>query len=318
MLPILGRPNYHPPGAATITDPTVSICIPFYTGREYLKRCLNSLDGASADTTYEIVVIEDAGPESADVDGPVRVRHAVNASNLGFGGTVNRAIEMARGEFLLVLNSDAELRPGAIDHLVETMQSDGRLAAVGPLVTNADGTYQPQCRRGRLTPLNAALYFTGLARFQSPDRAYIHPEVQFSEAEDVAALSGCCVLLRRAAFDAVGGFDDSMRLYGEDLDLCYRLRDDGWRLRFEPAACVLHHGGKGGTEARPWHSRYHYHRSMARLFRKHGAAAYPLYGWAVNLVLWGHLLGSATVVPLRRRGVATPKEHGRAVPEAVR
>jgi GT2 family glycosyltransferase len=202
--------------------------------------------------------------------------------------------------------------------LVDAMHEEGRRAAAGPLVTNADGTYQPQCRRGRLTPLTAAFYFSGMARLQSPRRAYIHPETRFDVDDDVEALSGCCMMLRRSAFDAVGGFDESMRLYGEDLDLCYRLRDDGWHLRFEPAARALHHGGKGGTEVRPWHSRFHYHRSMARLFRKHGGVVYPLYGWAVDLALWAHLLGTAAIAPLRRRGVATPKRDGRAVPEAAR
>lgn len=297
----------------------LSICIPYYSGRAYLERCLRSIDRNPPSVQYDVVVIDDAGPEPCGETASPATAYLSNRDNVGYGASVNRGAAATRGRFLLALNSDAEVQPGSLDRMLECLRNEPDVAGVGPMVLNTDGTFQAQCRRGRLTPWSGLLYATGLDRFQGRDsgRRYIDADSPIDAADDVEALSGCCMMLRRSAIEAAEGFDEDLKLYGEDLDLCYRLRDAGWRLRYQPQARALHHGGCGGTNARFWHARYHYHRSLARLFAKHGSPWYSLYGWLVSSGLALRLIVTCALAPLRARGAANPKRKGRPVGAAA-
>lgn len=303
----------------------LSICIPFHAGLTRLERCLASLQRCPANCGQEVLVIDDASstPCASRVQymfpgtGVIRLDE-----NVGFAAAVNRGVERASGEYILILNSDTEVQAGALDSLVDCLRSEPDVGAAGPLLLNEDGTVQPQCKRGRLTPLTGLSYALGVDKL-FPGHALLDGYMRRTEGyvirRDVLGLMGSCMLLRKEALTAVGSLDETMFLYGEDLDLCYRLSAAGWRVRFCPDARVIHVGGAGGTQVRQLRSLFHYHRSLRLLFRKHPPSSwYPLYAGLVAAGLWtrfglmviAHGLGRERVGSRRARGPVAPAREG--------
>lgn len=194
------------------------------------------------------VVIADNG--SADLDETRQLASGFGAEvialgeNHGYGGAVNRAVRTLPDEVdaVLISNPDIILEPGAIDLLRRRLDSDPRIAAVGPRILNEDGTVYPSARSipSLRTGIGHALF---VRVWPSNPWTRTYRAERETEARDVGWLSGACVLVRRDAFERIGGFDEGYFMYFEDVDLGYRLGKHGYRNRFEPEAAVVHHGG---------------------------------------------------------------------------
>lgn len=284
----------------------LSICISYYNASSYLARCLASVRAHSPAFSYEVIVIDDRSPQPA---APVAATAGVPAhvlvtpSNVGFARANNLGIRAAAGRYVLILNCDTEVGAGALDAMIRYLETHTDVAAVGPMLRNADGTFQPQCRRGRLTPLTGLAYAVGLDRLFPHHRLLAGYLLRYADpllTQNVRALSGACMMLRADTLAAVGGFDEHLVQYAEDLDLCYRLGAAGHRIVYLPEALVTHFGGEGGTGERFWRSMYYYHRALWIIFRRYSGPWFLLYGWAVALMLvlragaltlgaaWGH------------------------------
>ena len=212
----------------------------------------------------EIIVVDNGSadgeplPRLAELDGATVVR---SPSNDGFGAGCNRGARTASGDELLVMNADVVLSADALRSLSDRLNSDARIAAVGPRMMSA-GDVQLSARSfptvrtgllGRRSPLTRAL---GSARRHPREFRHV-----FGGAGDVDWVSGACMLLRGQAFREVGGFDEDYFLYWEDADLCRRLGGKGWRVAYEPAAVVHHVTGASGTTERTITA---FHESAAR------------------------------------------------------
>lgn len=298
----------------------LSICISYYNAPGYLARCLASIRANPPASTYQIIVIDDQSPQPA---APVAAAAGVPAhvlvtpTNVGFARANNLGIHAAAGRYVLILNCDTEVGPGALTAMIRYLDSHADVAAVGPMLRNADGTFQPQCRRGRLTPLTGLAYAVGLDRLFPHHRllaGYLLRYADPSLTQEVEALSGACMMLRADTLAEVGGFDEHLVQYAEDLDLCYHLRGAGLRVVYLPAALVRHFGGEGGTRERFWRSVYYYHRALWIIFSRYGGRWFPLYGWAVALML--AIRASAIIVGAAwgRRRVGTRKGVADQVP----
>jgi hypothetical protein len=179
-----------------------------------------------------------------------------NAENIGFGRAINEGMAATRGPDVLLLNPDARLQAGAVEQLHEVLHSYSDCAVVGPGVFNEDGSVQGSARGdpdmltglfGRSTWLSRLLPGSALARRNVVNRPT--PDVTEHSIE-VDWVSGACMLVCRAAFDQVGGFDPRYFLYWEDADFCRRLRKAGFRTRYRPDACVVHAVGRSSRTAR--------------------------------------------------------------------
>jgi N-acetylglucosaminyl-diphospho-decaprenol L-rhamnosyltransferase len=165
--------------------------------------------------------------------------------NLGYGTACNLAAREGSGDFLLFLNNDAELLPGAAEAMAAVLEREPRVAAVGPRLLDSEGRSTrsifraPTPRRVLFENLFLPRLFPGVPLFHGHHTAY----TTHRRARDVETLSGAAVLVRRKAFEDVGGFDEAFFFYAEESDLFARLRQAGWRVRFEPRGRVLHHGG---------------------------------------------------------------------------
>lgn len=263
----------------------VSIIILNWNTRDLLAQCLASVYAYPPEGKFEVFVVDNASS-----DGSVQmvqeqfpqVRLIRNAKNVGFAQANNQAILLSQGCYLLLINSDAIATPGAIQSLVSLVETEPRAGIVGARLLNLDGSFQASH-----TPFptlgQELLVLTGLGRLLKgswfPSRG---PEVG-KGPQVVDYVEGACMLVRRQAFEEVGGLDEGYFMYAEEVDWCYEMKKAGWQVWYQPAAKILHVGGGSSQHRRPQREADLY-RSRVRFFRKH-------YGdraaWLLRLQIYG-------------------------------
>ena len=309
-----GSASVRPSRTRPCSEMKLSICLTYYNALEYLQECLESIREHAPASSYEVVIVDDASERSCEQRvGEVfpAARVIVNERNLGFAGANNVAWTAAAGEYVLFLNTDTKILPGALDELVDYLDGHPEAGAVGPMVLNDDRSFQPQCRRGWLTPLSGLAYSLRLDRVfpTNPTLAeYLMRYTDRDRVQPVRALSGCCMMFRKVVLEAHGGLDEELHQYGEDLDLCYRIGNEGWQIVYDPRACIVHYGGKGGTNLRVVRSLYFFHRSMWIIFRRYNESRwFLLYGWLALLMLAVRFALASTQLLLGNRRAGTRK-----------
>jgi N-acetylglucosaminyl-diphospho-decaprenol L-rhamnosyltransferase len=243
----MDRGRGHPIMTGAVAVVTVS-----YGSGAVLEGFLGSVPAASAEQLS--VVVADNRPEPGQDVEEQTMRHGASYlsmdRNAGYGGAMNAAIRSLppHVDWVLVSNPDIELTPGCIDELVRVGESDPRIGAVGPLV-ETDGKVYPSARSipSLRTGAGHAL-FANIWPGNPWSRRYHNDSEAPPRERDAGWLSGSCLLVRRAAFDAIGGFDDRYFMYFEDVDLGYRLVRSGWRNRYAPSAVVRHSGAHSTDE----------------------------------------------------------------------
>ncbi len=248
------------------------------------------VDNASEDGTAEMVAREH--PE---------VELTVNSSNEGFSAANNTAIRAGGAPFVLALNPDTQVTEGALDKMLAVMEEHPEVGVGGPELILTDGTLDHAAKRGFPTPLSALGHFTGVGRGERARGrlgAYRAPEV---DRGPVDAVNGAFMLMRRAALEEVGLFDEGYWMYMEDLDLSYRLRQAGWLTWYEPGAAVTHiKAGTSGPVRSPRLNRA-FHYGMFRFYRKHYAELHsPLFNGLVYAGIGLKLVVSLLATPIRR------------------
>lgn len=268
-----------------------------YNSRRHLEVCLASL----VDEGVRSIVVVDNG----SVDGSCAVALAAGAvwvesgGNVGYGRAANLGASRppaSDAPYLLVCNPDLDVRPGAVPALVAALESDPALGAVGPRLCNTDGSLYPSART---FPDLVDAIGHGLLGLVAPHnrftRRYRLLDWDHGTRATVDWVSGACFLVRRRAWDQVGGFDPSYFMYMEDVDLCWRLRRAGWEVAYEPAAAVVHTQGVS-ADLHPYRMLSAHHRSMWLFARRTTTGGRRL---ALPVVAVG-LLGRLAVAVLRR------------------
>lgn len=249
--------------------PRTAVVVVSHQTRAHALRCLDTLAAAGVD---EVAVV-DTGSTDGTADA-VRATHPevrlLAVDNVGFGAGANLGVAATRAPIVVVCNADVRFAPDSVTELARRLDAAPGVAAAGPAVRFPDGRLQASARRlpdpataighavfARLWPANP-----WTSRYRASDADPASPR-------DVDWLSGCCLAVRRDAFESVGGFDPGYFLYVEDVDLGVRLRAAGWRLRYEPSARVVHEvGASTGTRRRAWSLTTHA-RSLDRFYGLH-------------------------------------------------
>jgi GT2 family glycosyltransferase len=255
----------------------VAVVIVNYQSYEELHACLNSLDQACGLMSV-VVVDHDSDRPSADRlhSAFPDVTVAREDGNHGFAAGINNGARASASQFLLLLNPDCVVDKNACCELADWMEAHPEVGAVGPRIRNADGSVQASARRfpdlttaiaGRSSWLTRVLPGNPMSRWNLPAR-----DASASSAVEVDWVSGACMLVRRDAFDAIGGMDEGFFLYWEDADFCRRLKHAGWRTMYLPSASATHIGGRSSRHAQDA-SLEAFHRSAFRLYRKHAGPA---------------------------------------------
>ncbi|HEX3982013.1 MAG TPA: glycosyltransferase family 2 protein [Acidimicrobiales bacterium] len=267
----------------------IAVVVVNYESGSALLRCV---EGWQADGAAEVVIV-DNGSRDGSVD-QVRARYpdlevVVPGGNLGYGSAANRGVAAAGAPRLLVCNSDVEVRPGALATLSGVLDREPGCALVGPLIRTTGGDRYPSARKfPSLVDAGGHALFGIFAPGNRFTRSYQQADLGDRHDGPVVVdwLSGACFLVRRPAFEQVGGFDEAYFMYAEDVDLCWRLHDAGWTVSWVPDAEVTHLQGVS-TDHHPYQMILEHHRSLLRfaLRTSHGwrRALLPLVALGIGV-----------------------------------
>lgn len=252
----------------------LSVIILNYNAAADLRCCLASLAAGCAGLRFETIVVDNASPRpgvEAAVAGFPGVRLIRRRRNGGFSAGMNTGLRAARAEAALILNPDTVLAPGAAPALLAAMRADPSIGVLGPRLLNPDGSLQLSCRR---FPTFAASLFnrnsllTRLLPRNRFSRSYLMTDWDHSRSNDVDWLSGAAMLLNQRALRQVGPFDPGFFFEIEDVDLCRRMHDAGYRVVYFPEATVTHEIGASSRTAQYRVIRAR-HEGMWRYYRRY-------------------------------------------------
>ncbi len=284
-------------------EPIISISLVHHDGLEALRDCLASLAKNPPAVPYETIVIDnvstDGAREMLRADYP-EVRLICNERRQGFGENQNVGLKASHGKYLLLLNDDTLITPGALDRLREFLESRPQVGVVGPRLLNADGSLQQSAYKFP-SPLRCVWENTLLtAAFPNSPLFGDYRGWAHDRERSVDFVSGAVMLVRREAVEQAGYFDPLFFMYAEETDWQKRIRKAGWDIAFCPDSVITHLGGQS-TEGIKDRQLCEFHRSQIKFMRKHYGASGVfvqrvalLFGAALRVALW------ALIYPVKR------------------
>ena len=279
----------------------LSIIIVNYNVKFYLEQCLESVRRASRGLQVEVFVVD-----NLSTDGSVEylrkrfpeVTFIANRENVGFARANNQAIRLSTGRYVLLLNPDTIVGEDTLARCVEFMEAHPEAGGVGVHMLNANGTFAPESRRGLPTPFVAFCKMTGLGKLFPKSRLfgrYYMGYLDVNEVNEIEVMSGAYTMLRREALDKVGLLDEDFFMYGEDIDLSYRVLKGGYKNYFVPVR-MLHYKGESTVKS-SYRYAYVFYQAMRLFFRKH----YGHYSFIISLPINAATWASTFMVYLRNR-----------------
>ena len=257
--------------------PALSIVIVNFNGGQHLDNCLASLAAHPPSTPYETVVVDNASTDDSltRVSARVEVTLIRLPENRGFSAANNVGIRKTSGHYILLLNNDTIVRPGALDTLVSALDRDTSIGIAGPRLIDADG--RPELSFGAMISPLAELRQKTVSTLHARGVEWVTNWVdrRTRERQFVDWVSGACLLVRRAAAEAVGLLDERFFLYTEDVDFCASVRARGWTVLFVADAEIVHLRGRSRATV-PDHARAAYRRSHLAFYAKHHPRWFPV------------------------------------------
>jgi GT2 family glycosyltransferase len=296
----------------------LSVIIVSWNTKALLAVCLETTVRGLAGLDAEIIVVdnasEDGSPDMVAERFP-GVRLLRNECNVGFAAANNQAMAIARGRHVLLLNSDTEVRGDVLRAMVRQADAHPAIGALGCRVLNPDGSLQPTCFRapwpGRLLAAAVALHKIPLVGRLGDERMR---HWRRDDERDVDVVTGCCLLARREAIEAVGPLDEQFFFYGEETDWCLRLRRAGWAVRFAPVGEIIHHGGASAARLDVRRDLL-LAEAIVRLHRKHRGGIAAAAAWALlalrHALRAGAWAGAAAMPGRRAEAWDRAARHGR-------
>lgn len=265
--------------------PGLAIIIVNYNTARLLCDCLDSIYGQQHHHAVTVWVVDNASSDGSAALVAQRYPQArllVSPHNGGFSYANNLALRpiMAPGQhddYVLLLNADTVVTPGALDRLVDYLEAHHDVGIVGPKLLLADGSLDVACRRSFPTPAVAFFRLTGLAGLFPQSQIFGRYNLSYLDVDteaEVDAVVGACMLLRRSVIAEAGLLDEQFFMYGEDLDWAYRIKEYGWRVVYNPAATVIHYK-RASSRQRPLPSIRAFYDAMRIFHRKHYARRTP-------------------------------------------
>ena len=266
----------------------LSIVIVNYNTKKLTIDCIQSVLNSKLNFQYEILVVDNASS-----DGSVEqikslfpyIKVISNKENVGFSKANNQAIRRCSGRYVLLLNSDTIVNECTLDKMILFMDEEKDVGAVGCEVNLPDGTLDKACHRGFPTPEASFYYMVGLAqkyptspKYNSYHKSYMN----MHEIHDIDCLVGAFIMVRREAFEQVGLLDEEFFMYGEDIDWCFRIKEVGWRIVYNPTVSIVHYKG-ASSRKKPFKIVYEFHRAMYLFHKKHYAKKYNFF---INSVVY--------------------------------
>ncbi|KMQ51774.1 glycosyl transferase family 2 [Chitinispirillum alkaliphilum] len=273
--------------------PTISVIIVNYKVPESLCEALKSLRETQLYDQCEIIVVDNASKDNSRsliTETFPEVQWIQLKNNIGFGKACNAGARQARGEFLLLLNPDTMVSKNILVRCIDFIRKKPNVGMIGPKILNPDGSLQASCRRSFPTPSAALFYFSGLSRLFPKSRRlgqYNLTYMNDNESAEVDAISGSFMFMPLSVFREVEGFDERFFMYGEDIDLCWRIRKKGYTIWYHPDIQIIHTKGKSSTK-RIIRSRIAFYEAMiifTKKYRAHHEGFFPKWFIFFGIVL---------------------------------
>jgi GT2 family glycosyltransferase len=259
----------------------LSIVIVSYNVRGYLENCLQSVSSALEGIEGEVFVVDnhsdDDSVEAVRSQYPW-VRLIENQENMGFSRANNIAIREARGEYVLLLNPDTIVEEATLREVLRFMEEHPKAGGAGVMMHNADGSLAPESRRALPTPWVSCLKMLGFTK------RYYMSHLPWDQPGRIEVISGAFCFLRKKALDEVGLLDEDFFMYGEDIDLSYRLMKGGWENWYLPYP-ITHFKGKS-TQKSDYRYVHIFYKAMLIFFRKHYSHLSLFYALPVKMAIY--------------------------------
>ena len=275
----------------------LSIIIVNYNTFKLTKETIDSCLAEPTHYTYEIFLVDNKSTDDSlkqleeyfneEISRGI-IRVIANSSNDGFAKANNLAIEEARGEYVLLLNSDTLIKESTIDRCMDyiTKATNADIGALGCKVSLEDGSLDKACRRSFPNPVNSFFRFLPI-KINSDKDDYNLDNLDDDGVYEIDCLVGAFMLVRRTTIDDVGPLDDTFFMYGEDIDWCYRIKQAGWRIVYFGEAEIIHYKGASSedkkTKKRNPKLLYEFYRAMYIFYKKHYTKKYNVF---VNIAVY--------------------------------
>lgn len=257
----------------------LSVIIVNYNVKVFLQNLLDSIQKASKEVQTEIIVVDNASD-----DGSVEflrekypsVRLIVNEINLGFGKANNIALKEAKGKYILLLNPDTIVAEDTFNKMIEFFNKTPEAGLAGCKILNPDGSLQLPCRRSFPGPWTSFTKVTGLSTLFPKSKIFARYNLTYldeNQTYEVDAISGSFMMMRREVYDKVGGFDEQFFMYGEDLDLCYRIQKAGYKVYYVHSTQIIHYKGESTKRSSIDETKVFY-QAMHLFVKKHLSASF--------------------------------------------
>jgi len=264
----------------------LSIILVNWNTADLTKDALLSVYKETSGFDFEVIIVDnnsgDGSVEMIKKEFP-QVILIENKDNLGFGKANNQALKIAQGDYLMFLNTDVVVLDGALNKLVNYLDQNEDVMMVGPRLLNRDLTFQHACRRMLPNPVNSFFHLFGLTKIFKNSKI-VNQYKRYSADPEITgpteALSGAAMMFRRQVYSAIGGFDETFFMYGEDLDFCKRVLDKGWKIVYVSDAKIIHFGGQSSGK-RKVKSLVNFYEAMWLYYKKHFK-----YNFLINLLVW--------------------------------
>lgn len=228
----------------------LSIIIVNYNVKEFLQNLLHSLQKAVQNISHEIIVVDNASD-----DGSIEfirekfsyVQLISNKTNLGFSKANNEGLKIAKGKYLLLINPDTIVSEDTISKMIQFFNNHDDAGLAGCKILNPDGSLQLACRRSFPGPWTSFCKVTGLSTLFPKSKLFARYNLTYldeNETYEVDAISGSFMMMKKEVYEKVGGFDEQFFMYGEDLDLCYRIQQNGYKVYYYPGTQIIHYKGE--------------------------------------------------------------------------
>lgn len=270
----------------------LSIIIVNYNTYDLTKQTIDSVINTKHNFQYEILLIDNASrdgsieklqEEYVALISKGLLQIFINGDNLGFSKANNIGIKASRGKYILLLNSDTTVNDDCLEKCISKMETNTDIGALGCKVILPDGSLDHACKRGFPTP-KASLYYLLKLHKLNPLKYGLYDALYLNENEvgEVGSIMGAFMLMPKAVLNKVGFLDEDFFMYGEDIDLCYRIKESGYKILYYPEANITHYKG-GSSKKKRTKVIYDFHEAMWIFYKKH---YYKKYNFIITFLVY--------------------------------
>lgn len=256
----------------------LSIIMINHNTKKLTEQAIDSILQSGVSCDYEIIVVDNS--DKAEEKYQCHDEHVLvlsDVENKGFAHGCNAGVRVAKGEYYLFLNSDTIMQPDTLNASLEYLRRHKDVGGFGVRLLLADGTLDHACRRGFPTPWNALCYFSKIDRLFPKIKAingYCLRYLSDDQLHEIDAVNGAYLMMPRQVYEKTGGFDETFFMYGEDLDLCYKIHLAGYKVVYDPLLTCIHLKGKSGRASKNPLVQYHFYNAMLIFYDRYYSGKY--------------------------------------------